>query len=545
MPEAAAGRRWRPGAWDALVSWLRSLSADDRDVLVYGMSAAFAGLTALTVSIPLYPREWGRLAVGPYAAGALIMAVVAHRRRRATAPIPDGDGQRAGVAGRPPGGIRRRAARCDGGPARPGGDVGDPRRRLPARPTRGPGGRARRHPGRPRPGSVPGGRLHDGHILIRQRAIPVYELYYPYLPGMVVFGFSSGSKVEARLTDARIQFLLFTVVVAPHRAQSRATVERRPDAVVPGVDGPAHGRARRSPPTGGDDMPVVALMLFGLVALQRRRTVLAGLALGAASTLKFTAWPFVFLALFAVIDRQRRRAVGRYVAAVAVLVVPVVFPVALHNPSAFVDNVIRFPLGLAGVASPAASALPDTFLVSAFPAIHRPYVVMVHGGRTAVLGRYLWRRPPKDAAAVATVTGWVMLVAILAAPPHGWAISCTRSTCSCGPGCSGGPRTRSTARPTPTLDGDGERVSCRRASRAPRRCRGWSRVAWSGRPPARSPSRSRRRCRVWPGSRSHPPRLGERTLVDDLPAGGDQHAPVGLDDLGLGELAGQATVRSN
>ena len=54
----------------------------------------------------------------------------------------------------------------------------------------------------------------NGHILIHQRAVPVYELYYPYLPGMVLFGFSSGSKVEARLTDARIQFLLFTVVVA-------------------------------------------------------------------------------------------------------------------------------------------------------------------------------------------------------------------------------------------------------------------------------------------------------------------------------------------
>ena len=25
----------------------------------------------------------------------------------------------------------------------------------------------------------------NGHILIRQTAIPVYELYYPYLPGMV------------------------------------------------------------------------------------------------------------------------------------------------------------------------------------------------------------------------------------------------------------------------------------------------------------------------------------------------------------------------
>ena len=31
----------------------------------------------------------------------------------------------------------------------------------------------------------------NGHILIHQRAAPVYELYYPYLPGMVVFGLST------------------------------------------------------------------------------------------------------------------------------------------------------------------------------------------------------------------------------------------------------------------------------------------------------------------------------------------------------------------
>ena len=67
--------------------------------------------------------------------------------------------------------------------------------------------------------------------------------------------------------------------------------------------------------TGGDDMPVVALMLLGLVALQRRRPVLAGLALGAASSLKFTAWPLVVLAPVVVADRHRRRALGRYVRA--------------------------------------------------------------------------------------------------------------------------------------------------------------------------------------------------------------------------------------
>ena len=54
----------------------------------------------------------------------------------------------------------------------------------------------------------------NGHIVINQSQVPTYELYYPYLPGMVLFGFSSGSKVEARLTDARIQFLVFTVIIS-------------------------------------------------------------------------------------------------------------------------------------------------------------------------------------------------------------------------------------------------------------------------------------------------------------------------------------------
>ena len=394
------------------MSWLRSLSADDRDAFLYGMSTVFAGVTALAASIPLY-REWGRLAVGPYAAGALVMVVVAHLRRRASRNSTTG----------PVNGTGWRAARLVAFSIVLLGATVVP---LALEVTWATHGDASLHV-QPEVlvverAGIRAAHGHDpyqvvdrnGHILIRQNTVPVYELYYPYLPGMVIFGFSSGSKVEARLTDARIQFLLFTVVVAlialsrvrpssDARTRSFQALTALPTAALPLA-------------TGGDDMPVVALMLLGLVALQRRRPVLAGLALGAASTLKFTAWPVVFLALFAATDRERRRAVGRYVVAVGVLVVPVVFPVALHNPSAFIDNVIRFPLGLAGVASPAASALPGHELVATFPAIHRPYVITVTLVGLIILTRYLWRRPPKDAAGVASVTGWVMLVAILLAP---------------------------------------------------------------------------------------------------------------------------------
>ena len=414
MPEQAANGPFWPviRGWTALTARLRALSADQRDAFVYSLSTVFAALTALTASIPLY-REWGRMAVGPYAAGTLVMVVVARRRRRASEAAP-------GALVNGPG---WRAARLVAFAVVLLGATVVP---LALEVTWATHGDASLHVQpevlvveragvRAAHGQDPYQVVdRAGHILIRQSAIPVYELYYPYLPGMVVFGFSSGSKVEARLTDARIQFLLFTLVVSlfalsrirpPSDARGRSfqALTALPTAALPLA-------------TGGDDMPVVALMLLGLVALQRRRPVLAGLALGAASTLKFTAWPVVLLALFAVGDRQGRRAIGRYVGAVAVLVVPVVFPVALHNPSAFVDNVIRFPLGLAGVASPAASPLPGHMLVAAFPGVHRAYVILVAVVGLAVLARYLWRHPPRNAAAVASVTGWVMLVAILVAP---------------------------------------------------------------------------------------------------------------------------------
>ncbi|MBF6556921.1 MAG: DUF2029 domain-containing protein [Acidimicrobiales bacterium] len=409
------------------------LSPEGRDAFLYGCSALFAGITAFVVGIPLY-RQWGQMAVGFYGAAAGLMAYVAWRvatrsgesRRASDGTPPPGIGSAGTVvsARRPAPSDRRRKAvrvvafaivlfgatilpltmeviwRSEGNAA------------LHVQPevlvVEQAGVRAAH-------GKDPYQVIdRNGHILIHQTAEPTYELYYPYLPGMVVFGFSSGSKVEARLTDARIQFLLFTALVAllalsrlrpPTDARARAfqVITALPTAALPLA-------------TGGDDMPVVALMLLGLVALQRRRPLLAGLALGAASSLKFSAWPLVVLALWAAYDLRRQRAIGRYALGVLAVVVPVVVPVALHNPSAFIDNVIRFPLGFAGVHSPAASALPGHILISILPQTHRAYVVVAGLVGGPVLIRRLIKKPPRDAAEVASLTGWVMLIALLLAP---------------------------------------------------------------------------------------------------------------------------------
>jgi MYXO-CTERM domain-containing protein len=393
---------------------LRGLSPEGRDALLYAASALFAGVTGLAVGISLY-RQWGQLAVGPYALAAVIMAVAAWRRGKA------GPGQ--GQAGRPGDRARRTARiiaflivlfgatlvpltleviwRTEGNPAQHVQPEVIVVEQAGARAAHG------KDPYRVID--------RDGHVVIHAHDEPTYELYYPYLPGMILFGFSSGfGKVEPQLTDARIQFLVFSVLVTllalsrlrpPTDARVRAfqVLTVLPTAALPFA-------------TGGDDMPVAALMLLGLAALQRRRPVLAGLALGAASSLKFTAWPLLVLALWAARDLRLHRAVGRYLVGAAAVVVPVVMPLALAHPTAFVDNVIRFPLGLAGVSSPAASALPGHILVSIFPGAHKPYVVVVGVVGVAILVRYLWRKPPDSAAQVATVTGWVMLIAILLAP---------------------------------------------------------------------------------------------------------------------------------
>ncbi len=258
----------------------------------------------------------------------------------------------------------------------------------------------------------------DGHILIHEKTEPIYELYYPYLPGMVhlrPLEHRRRSKIGARLTDARIQFLVFTVLVTlfalsrlrpptDARFRSLQVLTVLPTAALPLA-------------TGGDDMPVAALMLLGLVALQRRRPVLAGLALGAASSLKFTAWPLALLALWAASDLHRRRAVGRYVLGVAAVMVPVV---AAGGPREHVRlRRQRDPL----------PAGPGRCVVTGGQRPPRPHPgVGLPAGAPALRGgggpgrgarcwsATCWRQPPRNAAGVAALTGWVMLIAILLAP---------------------------------------------------------------------------------------------------------------------------------
>lgn len=238
--------------------------------------------------------------------------------------------------------------------------------------------------------------------------------FFPYLPGMVAFGLVSAISRPPELGDARLAFSVFTLLVALVALGLVAAPSRRRWRVFQVLMVLPTGALVLT--TGGDDLPVLALMLLGLLLAARRRPVLAGLALGLAGSLKFTAWPLLLLLMLGVSDREGRRAPFRYGAAAAVVVLPVLGLGAALDLRSFVLNVVRFPLGLAHVRSPAASPLPGEVLVHLLPGERGPLtaLLVLVGAVAVVLG--LWWYRPSTPAAVATATGLALALAICLAP---------------------------------------------------------------------------------------------------------------------------------
>jgi hypothetical protein len=414
MPSRLLGRGAR-----VVASW----SAEERDAVLYAGAALFAVITAQGSSISLY-RQWGWLAVGPYTLGALASAVAARR-------------------------ARRRAAERQAGAVEPTIGSGPPAWHWTTSRTiiflvvfvgatlaplalevlwqTQSGGTSHVQPealvvegsGQHLASGKPLYKLIDGkhERITPPPGQPAYDVYNPYLPLMSLFGLPSSTKAPRRLTDARVTFSLITMLLVVAalalcrgptgpRVLSLQAMTVFPTAALPLA-------------TGGDDVPIAALLLLGLVLLQRRRPLAAGIILGIAASMKITAWPLAALALLVATDGQGKR--GRrpslwVVAGLAVVMVPSILPNFIDNPSAFIDNVVRFPLGLAGITSPASSPLLGHAIVSWFPGIHRIFTVVVAAVGGMVLLVVLVRHTPRSAADLSRLLGWVMTIAILVAP---------------------------------------------------------------------------------------------------------------------------------
>lgn len=142
--------------------------------------------------------------------------------------------------------------------------------------------------------------------------------FNPYLPGMALFGLPRALFGAGPLTDARVWFCAAFLACMVFAARRPAGASRpRPSSVGPAtaVASLAAFPAVALPlAVGGVDLPVVGLMCLGLALAGRRGSgTAAGLAMGAAAALKWTAWPLlpVGLVLLAVTTGRMDDSAGR------------------------------------------------------------------------------------------------------------------------------------------------------------------------------------------------------------------------------------------
>ena len=232
----------------------------------------------------------------------------------------------------------------------------------------------------------------DGRLVDKVPGLPAYESFFPYFPLMSVFGLPSAETHEGSgLTDARIVMSLMTLLASSAALMLLRASRQKKIRVAQVLLALPTGALFLS--TGGDDMPILALMLLGVAALQRRSNNVAGVSLGVAAAMKLTAWPLAAGALLVARDGNGKSAWRRVAAWGVAIVVVTITPFAWNDPWSFFSNVFAFPLGLAGVASPAASALPGHILTTwwaPFGHVLAPLTFLVGGYFAAKYAKRHW-----------------------------------------------------------------------------------------------------------------------------------------------------------
>lgn len=254
--------------------------------------------------------------------------------------------------------------------------------------------------------------LSEGTPYLERPIVP--EDFNPYLPGMAAFGIPEAVAGPGPLTDPRlwmgVAFLGAFALALPAGARREPA---RWLAACPLVALPLA--------VGGVDLPVAGLMCLGLARAGQGRAGRAGLVLGLAAALKWTAWPAVPVALALLATacegdgRRGRRAALRCGLVALLTAAALVLPAALRDPGAFRTHVVDFPLGLTGAVSSAASPLPGHLLATRVPG-GRTLALLLLGVSALLLAVSLLVRPPATGAAAAARLALGLLLAIAFMP---------------------------------------------------------------------------------------------------------------------------------
>ncbi|MEU1180101.1 glycosyltransferase 87 family protein [Streptomyces sp. NPDC005820] len=234
--------------------------------------------------------------------------------------------------------------------------------------------------------------------------------FNPYLPGMALLGTAHVVLGDFPLADARFWFaavFFVSLLLAARHPRTGTRTAAGGGALTNALLLIAGFPAVALPlAVGGVDLPVIGLMCLGLSLAGRRhdsRTTsgpVAGLVMGAAAALKWTAWPLLPVALTLLAVTAGRRAAMRAAFTALTVAVLAIVPSALVDPHAFVENVVLFPLGAGGVGSPATSPLPGYLLATYVPGGRAISVAALLLSAVGV-GASLIVRPPRTVVAAA------------------------------------------------------------------------------------------------------------------------------------------------
>lgn len=221
----------------------------------------------------------------------------------------------------------------------------------------------------------------NGHLVNPVPHEAAYESFFPYFPLMSVFGLPhAAASTSSPLSDARVVMNIMTLVTGGAALLWLRASRRQKIRVAQFLFVLPTGALFLA--TGGDDMPILALSLLAVAALQRRANHVAGVSLGLAAAMKLTAWPLALGALLVARDGRDATAWRRILTWLVAIMGVTILPFAVSSPFAFMSNVVAFPLGLAHVASPAASPLPGHLLTDVWAPVGHlltPLTLLVGG----------------------------------------------------------------------------------------------------------------------------------------------------------------------
>ena len=265
--------------------------------------------------------------------------------------------------------------------------------------------------------------VKHGKVMNSIRGLPTYESFFPYFPLMSIFGLPDAITHRFYgLTDARIVMSLLTIavgLVALRLFRAKREQKLRLAQVLFALPTGALFLA-----TGGDDMPILALMLLGVVALQRKQIYVSAVSIGIASAMKLTAWPMALGALLTIRSKEFKGSLKQFAGVVGLILVATILPFAIKAPHAFFANVFAFPLGLTSVTSPAASALPGHILSTWW----HPFKHIVPAGALIIGGyftaSYLKQHWPITLSKMLSLIGtcFVVLMSVSSATRFGYII---------------------------------------------------------------------------------------------------------------------------